>query len=187
MKYHDYIWDLGGTLLDNYSSSARAFGETLTFFGLSATYEEIYTALKVSTDFAIEKFIPDTPSFRPLYKQREAFYLEEPVLFDGVPELLSAIVNTGARNFLVSHRDHHVIEIMEKTGIAQFFTEIVTAENGFARKPNPASMLYLKEKYQISHGLVIGDREIDLQAGQAAGLATYLIDDAHKLVCLLDF
>ncbi|MBW1571057.1 DNA gyrase subunit B, partial [Streptococcus sp. SPC0] len=25
MNYHDYIWDLGGTLLDNYESSTRAF------------------------------------------------------------------------------------------------------------------------------------------------------------------
>ena len=33
MNYHDYIWDLGGTLLDNYESSTRAFVETLKEFG----------------------------------------------------------------------------------------------------------------------------------------------------------
>ena len=32
MKYHDYIWDLGGTLLDNYETSTAAFVETLAEF-----------------------------------------------------------------------------------------------------------------------------------------------------------
>lgn len=32
MKYHDYIWDLGGTLLDNYETSTAAFVETLALY-----------------------------------------------------------------------------------------------------------------------------------------------------------
>ncbi len=35
MKYHDYIWDLGGTLLDNYETSTAAFVETLAEFSYS--------------------------------------------------------------------------------------------------------------------------------------------------------
>lgn len=31
MDYHDYIWDLGGTLLDNYEISTQAFVQTLAF------------------------------------------------------------------------------------------------------------------------------------------------------------
>lgn len=34
MDYHDYIWDLGGTLLDNYEISDQAFVQTLAFFNL---------------------------------------------------------------------------------------------------------------------------------------------------------
>lgn len=37
-------------------------------------------------------------------------------------------------------------------------------------------MLYLKEKYDIKEALVIGDREIDRKAGQAAGFDTLLVD-----------
>lgn len=29
MDYENYIWDLGGTLLDNYESSSHAFAATL--------------------------------------------------------------------------------------------------------------------------------------------------------------
>ena len=46
MNYHDYIWDLGGTLLDNYESSTRAFVETLKEFGYQADHDSVYQKLK---------------------------------------------------------------------------------------------------------------------------------------------
>lgn len=85
----------------------------------------------------------------------------------------------GGRNFLVSHRNHLVLEILDKAEIASYFTEVVTSENGFARKPSPDSFLYLINKYDIKHGLVIGDRQIDIEAGKVAGLDTLLVD-GHK-------
>ena len=42
-------------------------------------------------------------------------------------------------------------------------------------------MLYLKEKYGIQDGLVIGDRPIDIEAGKAAGLSPYLFDSMPHL------
>ena len=42
MNYQDYIWDLGGTLLDNYETSTAAFVHTLQDFGLQASHDEVY-------------------------------------------------------------------------------------------------------------------------------------------------
>ena len=95
-------------------------------------------------------------------------------------------MDKGGRNFLVSHRDNQVLEILEKTAIASAFTEVVTAANGFPRKPSPDSMLYLKDKYQIASGLVIGDRPLDIEAGQAAGFDTYLFDNMQHLEEFID-
>ena len=50
MDYQDYIWDLGGTLLDNYETSTAAFVRTLASLGIEASHDEVYQALKVSTD-----------------------------------------------------------------------------------------------------------------------------------------
>ena len=89
---------------------------------------------------------------------------------------------SGGRNFLVSHRNKQVLDILEKTKVLPYFTEVVTSESGFARKPSPESMLYLKEKYKIDNALVIGDREIDKEAGQAAGFDTLLVDGKKSLL-----
>ena len=76
------------------------------------------------------------------------------------------ISNQGGRHFLVSHRNDQVLEILEKTSIAAYFTEVVTSNSGFKRKPDPESMIYLREKYQISSGLVIGDRPLISKPGK---------------------
>ena len=178
MNYQDYIWDLGGTLLDNYETSTAAFVTTLEKFERKASHDEVYKALKVSTN---QLFAPDLPNFLQDYKKQEAKQLEHPVLFDGAEQLLKQVVAQGGRNFLISHRNNQVLEILDKTGIRSLFTEVVTSDNGFARKPDPASMLYLKDKYQIKSGLVIGDRPIDVEAGRRAGFDTYLFDDMSRL------
>ena len=161
MNYQDYIWDLGGTLLDNYETSTAAFVQTLKEYGLQAGHDEVY-------------------------KANEAEELTHPVLFDGAADLLRRIVAKGGRNFLVSHRDNQVLEILEKTAIASAFTEVVTSANGFPRKPSPDSMIYLKDKYPISSGLVLGDRPLDIEAGQAAGFDTYLFDNMQHLEEFID-
>lgn len=181
MDYQDYIWDLGGTLLDNYETSTAAFVETLASFGIQANHDEVYKALKISTPYAVAQFVPDISSFLQTYKANEAIELAHPVLFEGASELLKKILAQGGRNFLISHRNDQVLEILEKTGILAYFTEVVTSSRGFKRKPNPESMLYLKDKYQIENGLVIGDRPIDIEAGQTAGFATYLFDNMENL------
>ena len=186
MKYHDYIWDLGGTLLDNYETSTAAFVETLAQYGIEQEHDCVYEALKVSTAFAIEKFAPDIEGFLENYKENEARELEHPVLFEGIPELLKDISDKGGRHFLVSHRNDQVLELLAKTQIANYFTEVVTASSGFKRKPDPESMIYLRDKYHITSGLVIGDRNIDVEAGKAAGLDAYLFKNVATLRRAID-
>jgi phosphoglycolate phosphatase-like HAD superfamily hydrolase len=174
MKYTDYIWDVGGTLMDNYQSSTKAFKETLGEFDLTVNEDEIYEALKVSTDFAIEKFAVNLPDFKNKYQTKEAVYLDDPVLFSGVIETLNFVINNDGRNFIISHRNNQTNTILKKTGIASLFTEVVTSENGFPRKPKPDSIEYLKDKYQMIKPVMIGDREIDIESGIAAGIDSIL-------------
>jgi HAD superfamily hydrolase (TIGR01549 family) len=178
-----YIWDLGGTLLDNYEGSACAFVQTLAEFGLRARHDPVYDALRVSTDQAIAEFAPNVPDFLERYRELEAHHLDDPLLFPGADEVLTAVIAAGGANFLISHRDNQVLDIINKAGIADKFTEVVTKDNGFARKPNPQSFNYLIEKYQLdrSETVTVGDRPIDIEAGVGAGIATVYFDPPRVL------
>ncbi|MEY8461781.1 HAD-IA family hydrolase [Streptococcus merionis] len=186
MKYQDYIWDLGGTLLDNYEISTRAFCDTLEEYGRTVpAHDEVYSALKISTAEAINRYAKDVPDFLEHYKYHEGIDLANPILFKGAKETLSRIVNSGGRNFLWSHRNNQVLDILNRADIDQYFEEVVTGDSGFARKPDPSALLYLKDKYDMTNALVIGDREIDLEAGRAAGMAVYQFDGQESLEVVL--
>lgn len=180
MTYTDYIWDLGGTLLDNYHTSSAAFSAVLRDdFGVNVADEAVYAALRVSTEFAVSEFAADLPDFIERYKKREAKSLRTPILFPDAQAVLAEIVHKGHRNFMISHRNKQVLAILEAANIAKYFTEVVTSDNGFARKPSPESIQYLMAKYHPESPVMIGDRVIDIQAGQNAGIDTifFMPDD----------
>ena len=154
---------------------------------LDKAIDSVYQALKVSTDLQIETFAPNLEHFfrKSTRKMKPEslntrFYLMEFLTYWKIFQIKVGVI------FLVSHRNDQVLEILEKTSIAAYFTEVVTSNSGFKRKPDPESMIYLREKYQINSGLVIGDRPIDIEAGQAAGLATHLFTSIVNLRQVLD-
>ncbi|QAY62714.1 HAD family hydrolase [Xylanimonas allomyrinae] len=179
MRYSAYIWDLGGTLLDNYAGSSRAFVRTLAAHGIEATYDDVHRALRVSTAHAVATLVPGVPGFLAEYKRAEAVELATPMLFDGAREVLEAVVAAGGANFLVSHRDRQVLTLLERTGIAHLFTEVLTADSGFPRKPDPASIRYLVDTYGLTDCVVVGDRPLDVEAARAAGVDAVFFADGE--------
>ena len=72
MNYHDFIWDLGGTLLDNYETSTNAFVATLKDFHIKPIMILFMPALKISTQDAIHTFAPHIPNFHFEYKKKRS-------------------------------------------------------------------------------------------------------------------
>ncbi|UXV61684.1 HAD family hydrolase [Lactococcus cremoris] len=185
MDYENYIWDLGGTLLDNYESSSHAFAATLWSMAERVVLRtDVYDALKVSTAYAVEKFASDLPGFLEEYKKLEAEELEKPILFSGAKKVLTSLSVNGKKNFMISHRNHQVLTILSAAEISSYFTEVVTADNGFKRKPAPESINYLLSKYKLNpkKTVMIGDRSLDIEAGNAAGVETIYFDSSNDSI-----
>ncbi|KGH34681.1 HAD family hydrolase [Lactococcus cremoris] len=185
MDYENYIWDLGGTLLDNYESSSHAFAATLWSMAERVVLRtDVYDALKVSTAYAVEKFASDLPGFLEEYKKLEAEELEKPILFSGAKKVLKSLSVNGKKNFMISHRNHQVLTILSAAEIGSYFTEVVTADNGFKRKPAPESINYLLSKYKLNpkKTVMIGDRSLDIEAGNAAGVETIYFDSSNDSI-----
>ena len=66
-----------------------------------------------------------------------------------------------------------------RCSVLPYFTEVVTALDGFPRKPDPAAILYLLEKYHLSPAasFYVGDRSLDVEAANNAGIGSILFLD----------
>lgn len=102
-----------------------------------------------------------------------------PLSFVGTKEILEAVVAAGGKNYILTHRDVvSTKELLEKEQMADLIVEIVGPENNFPRKPDPTSLIYLVEKYHLDKDqtVMIGDRTMDVFAGQGAGVKTIFYD-----------
>ncbi|WP_153055871.1 HAD-IA family hydrolase, partial [Streptococcus suis] len=73
------------------------------------------------------------------------------------------------------------------------FTEILTSDSGFARKPSPEALLFLIEKYGLNkeNTYYIGDRLLDVETAINAGIQSINlqidgVEQNWKIVSLLD-
>ncbi|MGC9358072.1 MAG: HAD-IA family hydrolase, partial [Anaerolineae bacterium] len=92
------------------------------------------------------------------------------------------------------HRDRASLQqLLEVHGLSQTFAAIITSDDGFPRKPDPAAFESLIERQQLDREvtLAIGDRELDILAARGAGLHTCFFGtnphEAHADVEITDY
>lgn len=64
--------------------------------------------------------------------------------------------------------------LLETHGLARYFTDYIAKEDPYPRKPDPESLNALIMQHDLDRDqcLLIGDRELDIVAGQCAGIRT---------------
>ncbi|MCJ0587846.1 HAD-IA family hydrolase, partial [Enterococcus cecorum] len=90
------------------------------------------------------------------------------------------VIEKGGKNYLLTHRENASAKaLLQGSQLDGLFVEIVGPENKFPRKPDPTSLLYLVEKYQMdkTKTVMIGDRPMDIDAGINAGVQSIFYND----------
>ncbi|WP_414841619.1 HAD-IA family hydrolase [Enterococcus saccharolyticus] len=178
--FEEYIWDFDGTLYDSYPVILDGFMATLNDYGIQADRREIYQILKEKSSASVaEKYQLDFDEFTKVYKKHEANDPRIPISYPGTKEVLAAIVANGKKNYILTHRlVESTQELLEREGMLHLVEEIVGPENNFPRKPNPAALNYLVDKYQMNPNktVMIGDRTMDVDAGKNAGVQSIFYD-----------
>ena len=184
MEHFAFIWDMDGTLVDSYPAIVPAVQEACGEFGMLFEPEEIHEKIihtsvgsfiaKVSAERGIDH-APVLARFNRLNDERTDRILAMP----GAEETLSSLTRAGHSCFVYTHRGASCRAILEHTGLLPYFTEIVTALDGFPRKPSPEAILYLMQKYRLKpdHCFYVGDSSLDIDAAVTAGTASILYLD----------
>lgn len=163
------LWDFDGTLMDTYPAYTKMVKEAVQC-GLSD--EEIFALLKVSFGHAFKELgLSDEEIKRVKQLEREL----EPEDFKPFPGLCEVLAAADV-NVIMTHKERALARaILEANGLSRYFTEIVAIDDGYPRKPDPASYRYLHEKYGLN--LAVGDRELDIIPAKMLGIQTCLFQN----------
>lgn len=170
------IYDFDGTLSDTYPIATEVLVQLLAERGITVTPEQALADLKVSFGHVKEKYgFPGDPT---LNQRVIALALEKQMPFPEAPVLLRRAVEMGKKNYIYTHSGKEVQTLLEKWGMADDVTFILDKTYGFPIKPDPTALRYLLDRFSIdpATALMIGDRDIDILAGQNAGLRACLFD-----------
>ena len=187
------IWDFDGTLYDTYPGMIRALMATLADFGLPGKPDELLVQTKrdsmkrVFDDYA--KAMNPANSTTPRAQLQATYNAHEPVLnadprlFPDAKVAIQTVTANGGVNLLWTHRDERAWRLLKRDHLDNEFIGGTTIDMHFKRKPDPESLLYLIDKYQLNPAttLVVGDRKLDSEAAKAAKcLSLYLdVDELH--------
>lgn len=198
MKKRAFIWDLDGTLLDSYEAILAGLEETFSQFKIPYDKEKVrsyilkYSVQDLLQEVAEEKNL-DLTELNQARAQSLAEKNAQVVLMPGAREILAWADKQGIQQFVYTHKGENAFAILGDLDLLQYFTEILTNQSGFARKPNPEAAVYLLEKYDLDpeETYYIGDRTLDIEFAQNSGIQSinFLgtpVDCNHQISCLAD-
>ena len=177
MQKTAFIWDLDGTLLDSYEAILSGIEETFAQFSIPYDKEKVrefilkYSVQDLLVQVAEERKL-DVAVLNQVRAQSLAEKNAQVVLMSGAREVLSWANQVGIQQFVYTHKGDNAFAILRDLGLESYFTEILTSQSGFARKPSPEAATYMLDKYQLDpeKTYYIGDRTLDVEFAQNSGI-----------------
>jgi len=166
------IFDLDGTLLQTHYHSCHAAHETLRALGLPDVPDALVMRhIGEPADVflrAIAPGYPDPAAFERLFDENEQAALRRVgKLYDGVPELLQHLADSGYRLAICSNGSREYVETaLETTGIQPFFSRLACAGEYPGKAAAVAAII---REWNSALAVVVGDRVHDMDAARANG------------------
>jgi phosphoglycolate phosphatase len=204
------IFDLDGTLADTRADLASAVNRTRHALGLRAVPQaRVVSSVGNGLANLLERIIPerrDVPAAekRAIWmREYAAHWLDETVVYPGIPEALRALRRRHWRLAVLSNKpDEATKAIVAGLGLAKRFSLIQGSAPGLPLKPDPAAVEFVLQAsgYDGRRSAVwmVGDNYTDLEAARNAGvcscfcrfgfghprteIATAIIDSADELL-----
>ena len=177
MQKTAFIWDLDGTLLDSYEAILSGIEETFCQFSIPYDKEKVRDfILKYSVQDLLEQVAEernlDAKELNQVRSQSLAEKNVQVVLMLGAREVLAWADEAGILQFVYTHKGDNAFTILRDLGLESYFTEILTSQSGFSRKPSPEAATYLIDKYELDsrNTYYIGDRILDVEFAQNSGI-----------------
>ncbi|MEI7554890.1 HAD-IA family hydrolase [Candidatus Chlorohelix sp.] len=177
--YKTILFDFDGTLTPSLDLWLEAYRYATNVCGLNLDDSELierwfYTSYTELCDYYK---LPSPEIVDKLVEEGLAQAWTHAELYPLALDLLESCRNAGMNIGMVTSSYRNQVEhSLKKLGIAEYFGAVVTAGDTPEFKPSPAPVWLALDKLKVKaeDTIFVGDYEVDVKAGKAAGTATAL-------------
>jgi phosphoglycolate phosphatase len=188
LKFQSVTFDLDGTLLDTLADLAEGCRRMLAELGDPPRSEDevrgfVGQGIGVLVERCLTRERPPEPErlaaaiavFQRHYGELNG---RRASIYPGVREGLAAWRTSGLPLGVVTNKAAMFTEpLLERMGLADYFTVVVSGDTTAYKKPHPEPILYACRRFGVApqHNLHIGDSHNDIAAARAAGCAAFCV------------
>jgi phosphoglycolate phosphatase len=176
------LFDLDGTLADSYDAIAASTNHVRVINGLPPLQEaEIKTHVGRGLAMLLADLVPGTDTARniALYREHHISVMRDRTrLMPGARHAVEVLNRSGRRLAVCSNKNVVFTRaLLESLGLARFFDVVLGPEDVPHPKPAPDMLLTALRLLGVSadEALYVGDMDIDVQTGRAAGVAVWVV------------
>ncbi|MGB3717310.1 MAG: HAD-IA family hydrolase [Candidatus Promineifilaceae bacterium] len=184
------IWDFDGTLFDTYPAFTQAFVSALAGYSHSVDETDVLHLARIglgqcTTELATRYHLSQEDVGKAFQAHYSQIDLEKQVLMPGALDVCKFIASSGGVNVIVTHRGRKsTLALLRAHDVRDLFQDLITADDGFPKKPDPAGIEAIIQRNGLvkDYSLVVGDRELDVEAGSAAGVRTCIFGENDQSI-----
>lgn len=183
--YKACIFDLDGTLTDTLESLTYSVNATLSELNLPAiTSEQCKSFVGSGARYLIERALQASGD-RNLVHIEEAMKIYGRIFkvnctykvapYEGIVEMLQELKEAGVKLAVLSNKPHlQTVDVVAEFFDEDLFTHVQGQQEGVPRKPDPTAARMIAELMSVEpkECVYIGDSDVDMETGSAAGMET---------------
>lgn len=183
--YKACIFDLDGTLTDTLESLTVSVNKTLEEMNMpSITSEQCRSfvgngarrlmemALTAAGDAELNHIDEGMKVYGRVFAENCTYHVWP---YEGITTMLKSLKEQGVRLAVLSNKPHHqAVDVVSAVFGKDTFDVVQGQRDGIPRKPDPAGVFQILEEFGVepSEGIYVGDSDVDMKTGKAAGLFT---------------
>jgi len=186
------LFDLDGTLIDSVKDLANSVNYMLAQLSLPGhTTEEIRGFVGDGVQKLIKRSLGQThmdkfaDAFAAFMEHYSIHCTDNTVLYPGVAETLPPLTEQYLLGIVTNKSLNFSIKILHTLGIKSYFKEVLGGDSLPVKKPDPAGIFFLAEKWGLDPGreiIMVGDHATDIEVGKRAGCKTVFIEGGIGII-----
>lgn len=177
------IFDLDGTLTDTLDSLTYCVNGTLRELGLSEITSEqcrsfvgdgarvlIERSLKAAGDEQLQYIEQAMEIYGRIFGENCTYHVTP---YDEIVEMLQELKEEGIKLAVLSNKPHpQTVDVVATFFEEGIFSYVQGQKDGIPRKPDPTAVFLIAEQMKVTKEecVYIGDSDVDMQTGNAAGV-----------------